>query len=195
MKAGGRLNKAASKVLIALLAVTMVFTMMPLAGSPVYAEGGSALSIQTPALVVTGQGLIGDGGVYSASNVSKEKSYTVDELKSLGEGYVVYGQKYSAKKSKTPYSKNYFLVDGVRVDALLGKTEAEITDDVRVIATKGYASEFIYGREYSNDGKTLTVGLDQPRYFYTFSNDPEVPAEKGRTGTCCNWLGIRGYRT
>lgn len=155
-------------MLTALLAVAMTFTMMPLSGGQSYAETGSALVTQTPALAVTGKGLIGDGGVYSSSNVSNERSYTLDELKALGEGYVVLGQKYSAMKN-SPFTKNYYLVDGVRVDALLGKTEGEITDDVYVEASDGYKVEFLQNGTYSN-GKIKTVGIDKPRYFYSFTS-------------------------
>jgi len=186
MKAGGRLRKAAAKVLVALLAVTMVFTMMPLAGSQAYAESGSVLSTQTPALVVTGKGLIGNEGVYSSSNVSSEVSYTLNELKALGEGYVVNGQKYSAMKN-APFTKNYYLVDGVRVDALLGKSESEITGDVYVEATDGYKVQFLQNGSYSN-GKVKTVGIDKPRYFYTFTSlgspngDGQYDAPEGERG-------------
>lgn len=179
MKSVGCLRAITSRLIVMVLALAMTLTMIPMLGSPVYADSG--LQTQTPVLVVTGSGLIGNDGVYGSDNVSLEKSYTLDELKGLGEGYVVLSQKYSAMKSKDPFAKNYFLVDGVKVAALLGKEESEITDDISVYATDNYAVQFLYEGTYTN-GKTKTVGLNQPRYFYNFETGEQgeqVPAVIG----------------
>ena len=180
MLTGGRRRNILTKAAALLLSFAMVLTMMPMLAMPVFAAEGDTYATSKPALVVTGKGLIGDDGVYSTSNVSLEKSYTLDELKNFGDG-VVAGQKYSAMKSKTPFSKNYYLVDGVKVSALLGKQEADISNDVFVEATDGYAVQFLQSGTYTN-GKTRTVGLNQPRYFYDFASEAkgeQVPAVIG----------------
>ena len=77
MLSGKRWKVAASRLLVAVLAVTMVFTMMPEAGGYyAYAETGS-LETMTPEVVVSGTAVIG-GSAYTADNVSLERSYTRD---------------------------------------------------------------------------------------------------------------------
>ncbi|MBQ3292269.1 MAG: hypothetical protein IJH43_07830 [Mogibacterium sp.] len=181
MQAGLKWKTAASRLLVALIAVAMIFTMTPTLGMTAYAEDGAGSETQTPVLVVTGQGVLGNGGVYSAENVSRERSYTLDELKEFGDDYVVYSQKYSAKKSKDPFAENYFLVDGVKLAALLGKEESAVDDDVFVYATDGYYVQFLHDAQYVN-GRTKTVGLENPRYFYDLSTKEkgeQVPAVIG----------------
>ena len=91
-----------SRVLVAMLAIALVFTMMPLnSGSMSYAEG-EGLEVQTPVLVVTGQGQIG-GAEYSSLNVSAERSYSLDELKAISD---VTGQLYSIRRSQDPFSSS-----------------------------------------------------------------------------------------
>lgn len=181
MRAKGMCRTIAARALVIMLSVALVFTMMPLSGG-MQAHATDELTIKSPALVVTGKGLIGNSGVYDAGNVSMEKSYTMDELKSFTESQgKVTKQKYSAMKSQSPFAKNYYLVDGVKVSSLLGKEESEITDDVRVIATDNYASQFLQDQTYTN-GKAKTVGLNNARYFYDFTTGKkgeQVPAVIG----------------
>ncbi|MDD6190108.1 MAG: hypothetical protein PUB75_00760, partial [Firmicutes bacterium] len=181
MRVEGLCRTIASRTLVVLLTVALVFTMMPL-NRGFQAHATDELTVKSPALVVTGKGLIGNEGVYGADNVSMEKSYTMDELKSFTEAKgKVTKQKYSAMKSQSPYAKNYYLVDGVKVASLLGKNESDITDDVRVIATDNYAVQFLQERAYEN-GKVKTVGLNKARYFYDFGSSEkgeQVPAVIG----------------
>ena len=181
MQVKERLKTVVTRAFVVMLAITLVFTMMPLnRGSQAHAT--DELAVKSPALVVTGTGLIGNAGVYDADNVSMEKSYTMDELKNFSEAQgKVTSQKYSAMKSQSPYARNYYLVDGVKVASLLGKNESEISDDVRVIATDGYAAKFLQEQAYVN-GKATTVGLNKARYFYDFSSGEkgeQVPAVIG----------------
>ena len=72
----------ASRLLVAILAVALVFTMMPLGSRSLSYAADGGLTVQTPAMVVTGQGMLG-GADYSKDNVSLERSYSLDELKDI----------------------------------------------------------------------------------------------------------------
>lgn len=166
---------AASRLLVAVLAVALVFTMMPLSGGGVARAAENSLTVQTPAVVVTGQGLLG-GADYTADNVSLEKSYSLEELKAMQD---VTGQLYSGVKRQKPYSKMYVLADGVKVSTLLGNPQA-ITDPVSIVAPSGYTTSFDETAEYANDGGTEgRPGFLGGRYYYE-GFDPakgtEVPA-------------------
>ena len=133
MKPRVRLKAAASRVMVMLLAAAMVLTMMPALERPVYAD--SALQVQTPVLVATGSALVGD--YHSVNGVSREKSWTLDELKAL-EG--VRDEMYSAKQQQSPYTKSYNLVDGVKVSSLIGDLTA--FTDVTFLGSDGYPVTF-----------------------------------------------------
>lgn len=178
MKARIYSDSLVRKIAVILLSLAMLFTMMPTLVPAYAAETG--LKTQHPALVVTGSALIGSE-VYSSDNVSLEKTYTLEELKAL-KGATVSKQKYSALKSKEPFAKNYYLVDGVKIASLLGKTDdSQLTEDVKVFASDGYAIKFLKDGTYEN-GKGKTVALTQGRYFYDFNTKArgdKVPAVIG----------------
>lgn len=156
-----------------MLSLAVAFSMMPAAGGFVFAADGAAFETKTPALVVTGKGVIGNSG-YSSESVSKEKSYTMDELKSFSDG-IVENQMYSAKKASDPYARNYYKVSGVKLKALLGVADSDdIAADVRVIASDDYEINFVQNKAYVNDGKTETVSIDTKRSYYDFSTEKEV---------------------
>lgn len=166
-------NRTTARILIALLAVALVFTMMPLSKGVSYAATGG-LTTQTPEVVVTGQGLIG-GAEYTADTVKKEKSFTMDELKKM-DG--VTGEMYSAKKSKEPFTKSYFIVDGVKVSSLI-ENLASISDTIAFIADDGYTCSFKKGAAYKNGAKEEAPGLEGGRYYYdgfAKKETKEVPA-------------------
>lgn len=164
-------NKTAVRLLIALLAVAMVFTMMPLTMGQSHAATG--METKTPALVVTGSGLVGEA--YTEESVQKEKAYTLDELKAL-EG--VQSQMYSAMKAKDPYTKSYFIADGVKVSSLIGDPDS-IKEKVTFIAEDGYVCSFLNGAEYKNGASEEALGLGSGRYFFDgfeANAKTEVPA-------------------
>ena len=76
MHTASNCKTAAARLLVAVLAVALVFTMMPLTGGGFVRAAENDLQTQTPVLAVTGQGLIG-GTAYTADNVSLEKSYSM----------------------------------------------------------------------------------------------------------------------
>ena len=126
-------RRGISRALVALLSVALVFTMMPLSGGSAYkAHAASAMEVKDAAVVVTGQGLLG-GAEYTADNVGLEKSYSLDELKSM-DG--VKGEMYSAKKQKSPFTKSYFIADGVNVSSLLDA--GAYSDEITFYASDGY---------------------------------------------------------
>lgn len=175
MKARTYSNSLATRIAVILLSAAMVFTMMPTLGGS-YSYGADSLAIKTPAVVVTGQGLLTEGK-YSTENVSNEKSYTLDELKAL-DG--VKGEIYSAKKSQEPYTKLYSIVDGVKLTSLVPNL-ARVKGKISVVASDGYAAVFDNDVAYDNDGKAKNAkpGIASGRYFYdgfTSSETKEVPS-------------------
>ena len=174
MKPRVRLKAAASRVMVMLLAAAMVLTMMPALERPVYAD--SALQVQTPVLVATGSDLVGD--YHSVNGVSREKSWTLDELKAL-EG--VRDEMYSAKQQQSPYTKSYNLVDGVKVSSLIGDLTA--FTDVTFLGSDGYPVTFKSNAgsyDYEYPGTENVAGLASGRYYYedfsTAGTPKEVPA-------------------
>lgn len=161
------------RALVALLSVALIFTMMPLTGSGSHAAAASALQIQSPAVVVTGQGLLG-GAEYTKDNVGLERSWSLAEMKAL-EG--VKGELYTAKKQKEPYTKSYFMADGVKVSSLLDANAYK--DEISFIATDGYSCSFLRDVKYKNPSEKNAAGLASGRYFYDgFGTEKtkEVPA-------------------
>lgn len=158
-----------------LLSVALVFTMMPLAaGGTEPAHSASKLTLQEPALVVTGQGLIG-GNAYNEKNVGLERSWSLEELKKLE---CVRGELYSARKQQPPFTRSYFLADGVKVSSLLGDADA-YADEITFQATDGYRCSFLKGAEYVNPSETKAAGLAGGRYLYDgfgTAKTKEVPA-------------------
>ena len=84
MQSGKRWKVIASRLLVTVLAVTMVFTMMPSAGGGYTYAASESLQTMTPEVLVSGSAVIG-GSDYTAENVGLERSYTRDELKALEE--------------------------------------------------------------------------------------------------------------
>ena len=118
------------------------------------------MQVQEPAVVLTGQGLIG-GAEYSEDTIGKERSWSLEELQTM-DG--VKGQLYSAKKQKAPYTKSYFLADGVKISSLLDP-EA-YTDEITFLAADGYSCSFQKGAKYVNPSDTKAAGLGGGRYLY-----------------------------
>ena len=77
-----RKNSWQRKLLAMSLAFAMVITGCFGAMGPAVASAASTLVTEKPLVAVTGQAVIGEG-VYSASNAGLERSYTLDDLKTL----------------------------------------------------------------------------------------------------------------
>ena len=187
MKTRNRFSTVLKKAFTIMLSATMILTVIPAAGGQ-SAEAESGLQLQTPDLLVTGTGLIGNGGRYSKAGVSLEKSYTTDELKNLGAGKVISKQIYSTKKAQDPYTKNYYVVDGVRLASLLGKTDdSEVKENVTVVSSDARKIDFITDKDYENTGLLETSGLDQPRYLYDHSYNGIMRADENPVPTLIGW--------
>ena len=179
MQSNGLCKRIISKALVFVLSVALVFTMMPLGNRAMAYAADSDLTVQTPVLVATGTDLVGD--YKTVDGVSKEKSWTLDELKGL-EG--VRGEMYSAKQQKDPWTKSYNIVDGVKVSSLIGDL-SQFTD-VAFTASDGYAVTFKTNAEeynYENPGTKNVAGLVSGRYYYdgfdTANPTKEVPVVIG----------------
>ena len=175
MQSEGLCKRITARALVFVLSVALVFTMMPLGNRSITYAEGDGLTVQTPVLVATGTDLVGDYS--SVESVSKEKSWTLDELKGL-EG--VRGEMYSGKKQKTPFTKTYNIVDGVKVSSLIG--DLSQYTDVAFLASDGYAVSFKSNAEeydYENPGTENVAGLASGRYYYdgfnTANPTKEVP--------------------
>lgn len=140
-----------------------------------------------PVLVVSGQGII-DANTYTADNISNEKSYTLDELKTIEE----ITQLYSAINT-TP-TKSIYLGKGISLDKLLQQSnlpEGEYGNyEIDVVASDGYKVKFDPAktgdsatrgqplktpafnveRNYYPNIKDLSVNLDDSG-VYSYSND------------------------
>ena len=151
------------------LVFTLVVTMCPsLAGvNNVYADTNT-LTIEKPEIIVTGSGVVG-GSAYTADNVSLEKAYTRDEMKSMAGGTDVL---YSSIKSQEPYTKLLNRATGVYLSSLLAGTKADLAKDkVSFIASDGYTVAFDPAAEYVNGGKKVgkaitATGLDKYTNVY-----------------------------
>jgi len=179
MQSEGLCKRITARALVFVLSVALVFTMMPLGNRSITYAAGDGLTVQTPVLVATGTDLVGDYN--SAASVSKEKSWTLDELKGL-DG--VRGEMYSAKQQKDPYTKSYNIVDGVLASSLIGDL-TQFTD-VSFVASDGYAVTFKSNAEsydYENPGTKNVAGLASGRYYYdgfnTAKPTKEVPVVIG----------------
>ena len=175
MQSEGLCKRITARALVFVLSVALVFTMMPLGNRSISHATESGLTVQTPVLVATGTDLVGN--YKSVEGVSKEKSWTLDELKDL-DG--VRGEMYSGKKQKTPFTKTYNIVDGVKASSLIG--DLSQYTDVAFLASDGYAVSFKSNAEtydYENPGTENVAGLASNRYYYdgfdTANPTKEVP--------------------
>jgi len=169
----------------------------------------SAAAVQ-PVLVVSGQGVIGNA--YSANNVSNEKSYTVNELKSLEE----ITQLYSAINT-TP-TKSIFLGKGISIEKLLQVANLPVDQygnyAIDVVASDGYkvrfdpaktgdsstrgqplkTPAFNVNRYYYPNIKALSPSLDSSgTYTYSNAEAAAVGAESAKTILAWERGGDRGY--
>ena len=166
----------ASRLLVAVLALTMVFTMMPSAGgSYAYAESGS-LETMTPEVLVSGSAVIG-GSSYTSDNVGYERSFSRADLKALDGGTDV---QYSSVKYQSPYTKLLYRASGVYLSSLLAGSAFDPDTDVLKVSSNE-ASPWIVtfdpARE-TTDGTELT-GLGTKRYFFpgVLAEMPDDPEE------------------
>lgn len=176
MLSGKRWKVTASRLLVAVLAVTMVFTMMPTAGGYyAYAESGS-LETMTPEVVVSGSAVIG-GSAYTAENVGLERSYTRDELKDLPGGVDV---QYSSKKTQEPFTKLLYRASGVYLTSLLDGTAFDPENDVLTLSSNEATPYVVtFDPAVTEPGRLNLTGLAVQRYFFpgVLAEDPSDPEE------------------
>lgn len=159
---------------VLLLAISLILSGMPACpGTNLAKAAGDAFTgnTQEPVVVFSGQGLIA-GGNYTAENVSKERSYTLDELKSIAaaDPHAAAGNRYLYSAYNTFNNATLFLGEGVRLDTLLNMSG--ITDfsshSIFLIASDKYKVTFDPAKttvgDVSNSNTTQHLGVD--RYCY-----------------------------
>ena len=112
---------------------------------------------EQPVLLVTGDGII-SGGIYSATNVGLEKSYTLGELQVLTDITV---ERFYSANSNSPGRRNYRGI-GVDVEGLL--------------ALSGYVDNgTVFAISPGTSGLTTPLDLNETRNYYPgFAEDNEA---------------------
>lgn len=135
-------RKAWKQSMAAMLVMALLITMVPMApGSNWQAYGADELSakVETPVLVVTGEGILG-GDSYTPANVGNEKSYTLDELKGFNEVDYLYSSLNSVG------TKRIYKAKGIKVSDLFegtALTEENFNEyPVKAVASDGVVATF-----------------------------------------------------
>jgi hypothetical protein len=105
--------------MVLLLTIWLVLSSIP---SPGCQAAEDAFTIVQPVVVFSGQGIIADG-IYTADNISLERSYTLDELKAIAaaDPNAAAGNRYLYSAYNTVNNATLFLGEGVRLNTLLQK--------------------------------------------------------------------------
>lgn len=127
-------RKGHKRALAVLLAFVMVVTGCFGTMGPTAAQAASTLVTETPIVTVSGQGVIA-GGVYSASNAGLEKSYTLNELKTIAAADTTRfaNDQYTYSTRNTSNFNRLYLGEGVRLDSLLlqsGVSGSALSDNI-----------------------------------------------------------------
>jgi fibronectin type 3 domain-containing protein len=166
------------RALAMLLAFVMVVTGCFGSMGPAVANAASTLVTETPALAVTGQGVV-TGGVYSLANVGLEKSYTLNELKTIAatDTNRFANDLYNYSWQNTFGTKRLYLGEGVRLDTLLTKSGVSgtvLSDTVISVAdtaTPAYVVRFdpartTFGESADSLFNRTTEAFSVARYYY-----------------------------
>lgn len=164
------------------------------------AEAESSLTTVKPAVVVTGDGII-QGGTYRDSNVSNERSYTLDELKTMAntDETAAVGNRYTYSTLNTYNSKKTYLVEGIRLDTLLGASNlsalnfdtmkiSTVPSDSPVYAAKFDPARTTYGTENDKNNAQTTQKLTAKRYYYPNADTDSTEGAK-EVPTVIAWAG------
>ena len=132
-------KKTCSRSLSLLLCLLLALSMFPM---PAFGAGVTgALIPEKPVLLVTGTDLIGGsltGAEYTAANISYEKSYTLDELKSMTSVTRLYSSLNSS------LTKRIYTGEGVDAAELLALSgySADTGGNLTFLASDGYSASF-----------------------------------------------------
>lgn len=151
-----RTSRFIRQCLAIVLTVAMVVTMSPIIpGTNMNAFAADELSGNTvqPIVVVSGEGVLG-GTAYSASNVSNERSYTLDELKELADE-----TEYLYSSLNSVGVKRIYKAKGLEVSSLFQETAflQDFYDDyaVKFTASDGVEATFDPGHEGNTTGGSM----------------------------------------
>lgn len=180
-------KRALALLLTFALVVTGCFGTM----GPAVAQAASTLVTETPLVSVTGQGVIA-GGTYTVDNVGMEKSYTLNDLKTIAASNATDQYSYSARKSQDPYTRSLYLGEGVRLDTLLaesGVSGPALSDNVISAIDNSGATPWIakfdpsrttFGTDADKAAAQTTQAFSATRYYYPNAL-ATTPSEDGAT--------------
>ncbi len=151
-----------------------------------------------PVLLISGNAIIGNGE-YTENNINQEKAYSLAELLAIAEQdeNAAANNQYLYSAINTANTKSVFRGEGIRLAALLAKTDADLANNkVTVFAGDGY--KIVFDPAKTTVGVTNEANISQvftaDRYYYPQIGDNsdagaiEVPtivawAEGGARGT------------
>ncbi|MEG0661827.1 MAG: hypothetical protein RR472_00965, partial [Anaerovoracaceae bacterium] len=197
------MNQMAKKLLAFLVVFTMVATSVIGVVEPLKVSAETQIQTELPTIVVTGEEII-NGGVYSKDNVGKERAYTLDEVKAVANEDPERTEKnqYGYSALNTYGSKNFYLQEGVRLEALLEKSG--LTDEnfqrakiAFVSGADGVSTYFdpaktTYGTEADKASAGVSQKLSAIRYYYPKGKETP-PSEEGaqEVPTVLAWAGAK----
>lgn len=172
-------RKGHKRALAVLLAFVMVVTGCFGTMGPAAAQAASTLVTETPMVTVSGQGVIA-GGVYSAANAGMEKSYTLNELKTIAAADTnrFANDQYLYSTRNTSNFNRLYLGEGIRLDTLLLKSGVSGTtlSDTTISAiefnlTSPYVIKFdpartTFGTAADLAAPRTTQAFSAVRYYY-----------------------------
>lgn len=170
------------------LAVVLSFSFGNLA--PLEAKAESSLTTVKPIVAVTGNAVI-SGGTYSASNVSGETSFTLEELKAIAanDSGAPANNQYLYSTYNTYLTKGTYVGEGIELKTLLEQTGFTAWANTRIqvnMAGDKYETVFDPEKTHIGDtddaGKKVSQNLGVTRYYYpNLSDDSEAGKQEIET--------------
>jgi len=159
-------RKTGRRVLSALLCLVIMMSFFPVIPAAANEIDFGGLTVEQPAMLLTGTGLIG-GNAYTAANISHERSFTMAELKAMEDvTHVLYSFRNSAG------TQRIYNVRGVSLERMFEGTA--FTPDrfdehiVRAIQFRGGSYIVTFDPEFAGPfSGTFSNGFNVSRFFDT----------------------------
>lgn len=167
--------------LVTAVAVTAVMCFGGIGTAKVSAAEGEVLQKESPAVIITGTGVV-DGGKYTEDNIDSEKVYTLDELKAIADKDAdkAEGHQYLYSAYNTWDNASVYKVKGVRANAVFadaGVTEEDLkTNLLKIFAEDDYWVAFDpeqQGPAAKEDARITNGYLNERYYFPNITKDNE----------------------
>ena len=165
-------------ILLCLVLMASLFPMSVLSAGESSPHGPM---LYQPVLLVTGDGIISDG-IYTATNVGLERSYTLGELKNIANAdeNASEDNQYLFSAINNSSTKSFYRGEGVRIDTLLALSGVDILPNLIKVRA---ADDF-----------TISFNPETVRYFY-----PDIVSNNEDTGvpvpSLITWAGTGGRNT